>query len=82
MTNEELEQEISKNIQLVFDNEKSFIKSFLSMWADANVEKFFMGSGCHSVSYFDGRHGPGVRYIKNNDFNAWKQSLNKDDSNE
>ena len=80
MTNEELKKEISKNIQLVFDNEESFAAEFLPLFA-LEIFTFHMGSEHHAVKFNTDNHGSKTKYIHDLLFEEWKQSLNKNDSN-
>lgn len=46
-----LKQEISKNIQLVFDNEASFINEFLKDVNGAAVLNIYLGIDNHVICY-------------------------------
>lgn len=79
MTNEELKKEISKNIQLVFDNEKSFIKSVIKRLDIICINSFYIGKINSLVMVDNGFTSFKYIRIRNIDFFNWKQSLNKDE---
>jgi len=80
MKESKLKQEISKNGKIVFANEKSFIYRFCQ-YKDADLLGFFMGSDLHIFLFEAPFISIEREYIGFDDFEDWKQSLNKDDSN-
>ena len=71
-----LKQEISKNIQLVFDNEKSFINTFFkSSLKDVTVDYFYMGSSQHLAKFsfdYDDQGFSREFVISIGEFDNWK----------
>ncbi len=73
----ELKEDISKNIKLVFDNEQSFINEFADSDQVGFVYSFFMGSSHHSCDFEWSNGGTMNRRIDYNKFEAWKTKLEK-----
>lgn len=73
----ELKKEISKNIQIVFDNEESFLEEFTSreIVQIDGIYAFYMGSAHHLIIY----EFEGIEVCHNvassNDFDLWKSKL-------
>ncbi len=82
MTNEEFQQEINKNIKLAFDNRESFTERF-SLGKFDTLTSFYMGDMYHHAEFLCEKS---LKFeslaVQWEDFEDWKQSLNKDDSNE
>ena len=73
---------LSENIQLVFDNEESFINWFKKNDITEEIMNFYMGSAHHLVKSRLSNGCTEDSFIDSYKFETWKQSLNKDDSNE
>ena len=73
----DLKLEISKNIQLVFDNEQSFIDEFADSDQVGFVYSFFMGSAHHSAEFEWSNGGTMNRKVNSDKFEDWKSKLVK-----
>lgn len=72
-----LKDEISKNIQLVFDNEKSFIAFFIK--SDyVEIHCLYMGSDNHFLQHSSEFSTSEDKYICAKKFEEWKESLKQD----
>lgn len=75
----DLNKEISKNIQLVFDNEEYFIEEFADrqMVQINGIFAFYMGSQHHLVKFeFDDLEVCEI-VVSNQNFEIWKSKLEK-----
>lgn len=73
----DLKLEISKNIQLVFDNEQSFIDEFADSDQVGFVYSFFMGASHHSAEFEWSNGGTMNRKVNSDKFEDWKSKLVK-----